>query len=69
MFRHNKKYQEITEQKLKSLKLFETIDGNYNSLGFNVCYTRIIGGLIRTTINNTAISETFIPLPASYFIV
>ena len=62
-----KTYQEIDENKLKSLKLFESIDGNFNQLGFNVCYTRIPGGIVRTVINTEALDQLFIPMPASYF--
>lgn len=59
---------EIDENKLKALKLFESVDGNYNSLGFAVSYTRIPGGVIRTIINNTCLDQQFIALPDRYFI-
>lgn len=59
---------EITEEKLKRLKLFESVDGNFNELGYNVTYLRIPGGLIRTVVNTEALDQLFIPLPASYFI-
>lgn len=72
MFNKNKKspiYQEIDESLLKSLKLYESVDGNYNDLGFAVNYTRIPGGLIRLVINNAGIDQMFIPLPAVYFVL
>ena len=59
---------EIDETLLKSLKLFESIDGNFNDLGYYVSYTRIPGGLIRTIGNTEAVDQLFIPLPASYFV-
>ena len=62
-------YKEIDEYKLKSLKLFESVDGNYNELGFAINYTRVPGGLIRLTINNAGIDQLFIPLPATYFVL
>lgn len=58
---------EIEEKKLKTLKLYESIDGNYNELGFAVTYTRVHGGIIRTTVNTEAISQLFIPLQNAYF--
>ena len=72
MFNKNKKspiYQEIDENLLKSLKLYESVDGNYNDLGFAVNYTRIPGGLIRLVINNAGIDQMVIPLPAVYFVL
>ena len=72
MFNKNKKspiYQEIDENLLKSLKLYESVDGNYNDLGFAVNYTRIPGGLIRLVINNAGIDQMFIPLPAFSFVL
>ena len=68
MFKKHKSYKEIDEQDLKNLKLFESIDAQYNSLGFAITYTRIQNGLIRTTVNTTGIDQLFIPLPAKYFI-
>lgn len=65
----NKKYIEIDEKKLKSLNFFESIDGNYNELGFNVTYTRVPGGIIRTIINPESLDQLFIPLPNNYFIL
>ena len=62
-------YTEIEEYKLKALKLFESVDGNYNDLGFGISYTRIPGGLIRVVINNSGIDQLFIPLPANYFVL
>lgn len=59
---------EIDETLLKSLKLFESIDGNFNDLGYYVSYTRIPGGLIRTIGNTEAVDQLFIPLSASYFV-
>jgi len=62
-------YKEIEETSLKSLKLFDSVDGKYNDLGFAVNYTRVPGGLIRLVINNTGIDQLFIPLPATYFVL
>lgn len=61
-------YTEIQEEVLKKLKLFESIDGEWNKNGFNVTYTRIPGGLIRTIYNTEGLDQLFISLPASYFI-
>lgn len=58
---------EIEEEKLKTLKLYESIDGNYNDLGFAVSYTRVHGGIIRTIINTESMSQLFIPLSNVYF--
>ena len=72
MFKKNKKtpiYKEIDEELLKALKMYESVDGNYNNLGFAINYTRIPGGLIRIVINNTGIDQLFIPLPATYFVL
>lgn len=69
MFKKVKIYKEIDEKQLKNLKLFESVDGEYNSLGFAITYTRIPTGLIRTTVNTTGIDQLFIPLPAAYFII
>jgi len=60
-------YNEIDENRLKTLKLFESVDANYNDLGYYITYTRIIGGLVRTVGNNSALDQLFIPLPATYF--
>lgn len=69
MFKKKTKiYTEIDEDKLKKLKLFESVDGNFNELGFNVSYTRIPGGIIRTVLNPESIDQLFIPLQNSYFI-
>ncbi len=69
MFKKKTKiYTEIDENKLKKLKLFESVDGNFNELGFNVSYTRIPGGIIRTVLNPESIDQLFIPLQNSYFI-
>lgn len=69
MFKKKTKvYTEIDEDKLKKLKMFESVDGNFNELGFNVSYTRIPGGIIRTVINPESIDQLFIPLQNSYFI-
>lgn len=59
--------QEISELKIKELKLFESVDAEYCTLGYSVCYTRVPGGLVRTTVNNEAMSQVFIPL-SQYFI-
>lgn len=58
---------EIEEEKLKALKLYESVEGNYNELGFAVTYTRVHGGIIRTVINTEAISQLYIPIPNIYF--
>lgn len=58
---------ELNIDLLKGLKIFESIDGNFNELGYNVTYLRVPGGLIRTVINTEAIDQLFIPLPNSYF--
>lgn len=69
MFKKKTKiYTEIDEDKLKKLKMFESVDGNFNELGFNVSYTRIPGGIIRTVLNPESIDQLFIPLQNSYFI-
>jgi len=62
-------YKDIDEAALKALKLFESVDGNFNDLGFSINYTRIPGGLVRTVINTAGIDQLFIPLPASYFVL
>lgn len=71
MFKKKSKkgYLEIDPDSLKKLSLFESIDGNFNELGYNVTYLRIPGGLIRTVVNTEAINQLFIALPNSYFIV
>jgi len=72
MFKNKKMpsiYREIEESSLKSLKLFESVDGKYNDLGFAVTYTRIPGGIIRLVINNAGMDQLFIPLPATYFVL
>ena len=48
---------------------YESVDGNYNDLGFAINYTRVPGGVIRLVINNTGIDQLFIPLPATYFVL
>lgn len=69
MFKKKSKkvYLEIDPDLLKKLSLFESIDGNFNELGYNVTYLRIPGGLIRTVVNTEAIDQLFIALPNSYF--
>ena len=69
MFRKKKQHLEISESKLKSLKMFESVDAEYCTLGFSINYTRVPTGVIRTLINNTSISQQLIPLPASYFVI
>ena len=60
---------EIEEKKIKKLNLLETVSGKFNTdLGYSVSYTRIYGGLIRTTVTPEGISQLFIPLPASFFV-
>ena len=64
----NKKiYLEIDVNVLKDLKYFESIDGNFNELGYHVTYLRVPGGIIRTVVNTEALDQLFIPLPNSYF--
>lgn len=58
---------ELDVDLLKGLKIFESIDGNFNELGYHVTYLRVPGGLIRTVVNTEAIDQLFIPLPNSYF--
>lgn len=65
----NKKILEINELALKSLALFEKVHGEYDPSGYEIEYTRIPGGLIRTISTPEALDQLFIPLPASYFIV
>jgi len=60
-------YFEIDVNILKSLKLFESIDADFNELGFSIIYTRVPGGLIRLVINTEAINQIFIPLQPSWF--
>ena len=69
MFKKKSKkvYLEIDPDSLKKLSLFESINGNFNELGYNVTYLRIPGGLIRTVVNTEAIDQLFIALPNSYF--
>lgn len=71
MFKKKNKqvYLEIDPNLLKKLSLFESIDGNFNELGYNITYLRVPGGLIRTVVNTEAIDQLFIALPNSYFIV
>lgn len=69
MFKKKKPYKEIEEVKLKQLKMFESVDANYNSLGYAISYTRVPLGIIRTVVNNTAIDQQFISLPATYFVI
>lgn len=71
MFKKNKVkvYKEIEEIELKKLNLFESIDGNFNEFGYNITYTRIPNGIIRTIIMPESIDQLFIPLPASYFVL
>ena len=59
---------EISELKIKELKLFDSVDADYCTLGYSVCYTRVPCGLIRTTVNSESMSQVFIPLPNNYFI-
>ena len=62
-------YIEIDEASLKKLHLFESVNANFNELGYAISYTRIPGGLIRTIITPEALDQLFIPLSASYFII
>lgn len=58
----NKTKSEININELKQLALFESIDGQFNELGFSVSYLRVPNGVIRTVINNTSLHQIFIPL-------
>lgn len=70
MFKKKKNSKlELDMELLKGLKLFESVDGSFNELGYNVSYLRVPGGLIRTVINTEAIDQLFIPLPNSYFVL
>lgn len=53
---------EININELKQLALFESVDGQFNELGFSVSYLRVPGGVIRTIINNTSLHQIFIEL-------
>lgn len=64
-----KKIQEVDEKALKTLKLYEKTYGEYDPAGYEVEYTRIPGGLVRTISTPEALDQLFIPLPASYFVV
>ena len=64
-----KKIQEIDEKTLKSLDLYEKAFGEYDPTGYEIEYTRIPGGLIRTISTPEALDQLFIPLPASYFVI
>jgi len=59
---------EISELKIKELKLFDSVDAEYCTLGYAVCYTRVPGGLVRTIINSESMSQVFIPLENNYFV-
>lgn len=67
MAKKSKKYLEIDENKLKSLGMFESVDGNFNDLGYHIVYTRIPGGLLRTIVNTEALDQLFIPMSNAYF--
>lgn len=58
-----KNTREIDLLELKNEVLFTKIDAGMNELGFSVEYLRVPGGVIRTLVNNTSISQIFIPLP------
>lgn len=60
--------KEIEELKIKELKLFDSVDAEYCTLGYSICYTRVPNGLIRTIINTESMSQVFIPLDNTYFI-
>lgn len=57
-----KSKSEINVNELKQLALFESMDGQFNELGFSVSYLRVPNGVIRTVINNTSLHQIFIPL-------
>lgn len=61
-------FKEIELKDLKELSFFESVEGKFNELGYNVTYLRIPGGVIRTVINTEAIDQIFIELPNSFFI-
>ena len=63
------KYIDIDITNLKKLKLFESIDSNWNELGFQIIYTRVPGGLIRLVINTEAIDQIFIPVSPQWFMI
>jgi len=63
------KYQEIDISVLKKLKTFESVDAEFNELGYTVTYTRVPGGLIRLVINTEMISQVFIPIQNQWFIL
>ena len=65
----NTVFTEIDINLLKKLKIFESVEGIYNNLGYSVTYLRVPGGLIRTVINTEAIDQLFISLNNSWFIV
>jgi len=71
MFKYKKRehYKEIEETNLKNLNLFESVDANFNEFGYNITYTRVPNGLIRTIITPESIDQLLITLPASYFII
>lgn len=62
-------YIDVEESSIKGLKLFESVDGKFNDLGYYVTYTRIPGGVVRTIGNTEALDQMFIPLPASFFVI
>jgi len=67
MFKKKPKIKiEIDKNIFKTLKLFESVDGNYNDLGYAISYTKVPGGVIRTIINTESMDQIFIPLPQNY---
>ena len=60
--------KEIEIKDLKDLNFFESVEGKFNELGYNVSYLRVPGGVIRTVVNTEAIDQIFIELPNSFFI-
>jgi len=69
----NKKKQseniEIDEVKIKSLTLYQSIQANFNEMGYSVIYTRVPTGLIRLVITPEAINQVIIEVPDSYFVI
>lgn len=62
-------YSDISINTLKKLNLFDSVDGEWNELGFRVIYTRVPGGLIRLVINTEAMDQIFIALPPQWFTI
>ena len=59
---------EIIEDKIKKLRLYETVEGKRNDLFCTPSYTRVPGGLIRTVTMPEGVTSCFITVPNTYFI-